>query len=244
MLTRTHRAGERAITRTEVLVIAVILLFVFAGLLPWFVSHRSKSWFHAARIKCVGNSKQMGLAFRVWANDNDDKYPFWSPTRDDGSGRKVPNPSLTNDTDVWIHFMAMSNEIGSAKVIICPADRARLNFTCVDFSSKSVAPYFGIGFQKNNGISYFIGLDADETRPQAVLMGDRNLETNVWNLRGSVVTVPSARPTGWTAELHGRCGNATLADGSVQQMSNAALDASVNQAAAGGYTNRLLLPVP
>jgi hypothetical protein len=244
MKTRTPRTGERAITRTEVLVIAVIVVFFFAGFLPWFVTYRSKGWKHAARIKCVGNNKQLGLSYRVWANDNDDKYPYWSPTRDDGGARRIANPAFMNDSNAWTHFLIMSNEIGSAKVLMCPTDRERHNNMCVDFSSNSVPPNFGFDFQKNRGTSYFIGLDADETRPQVILGGDRNIVTNASNLRGSVVSVPSARPTGWTRDLHGFCGNAMTADGSVQQMNNAMLDASVSNAAAAGHSNRFLLPIP
>lgn len=51
----------------------------------------------AERIACVNNLKQLGLAMRIWANDNGDKYP----------------------TSVVV----MSNELSSVKVLICPSDK-------------------------------------------------------------------------------------------------------------------------
>lgn len=57
----------------------------------------------AERIQCVNNLKQLGLAMRIWAGDNNEKYPT-SP-------------------------VIMSNEISSVKVLICPGDKARQGYT-------------------------------------------------------------------------------------------------------------------
>lgn len=53
----------------------------------------------AKRIKCVNNLKQIGLAARIWANDNNDVLP--------------PN------------WLVMSNELSTPKLLICPGDTAR-----------------------------------------------------------------------------------------------------------------------
>ena len=67
------------------------------------------------RIKCAGNLKQIGLSFRVFANDHDDKFPFL-----------VTNSlAFGNVTQAWLHFQAMSNECGSARILLCPADHER-----------------------------------------------------------------------------------------------------------------------
>lgn len=53
----------------------------------------------AQRIACISNLKQIGLAARMWANDNKEIMP--------------------------IDFLSMSNELTSPKVLVCPADTAR-----------------------------------------------------------------------------------------------------------------------
>ena len=61
----------------------------------------------AMRIQCVNNLKQIGLAARVWAIDNNDVYP-------------------TN-------FLCMSNELSTPKILVCPADTNRVS--AANFSS-------------------------------------------------------------------------------------------------------------
>lgn len=53
----------------------------------------------AQRIACINNMKQMGLAARVWATDNDDVLP----------------PDI----------LSMTNELVTPKILICPADTTR-----------------------------------------------------------------------------------------------------------------------
>jgi hypothetical protein len=53
----------------------------------------------ALSIACVNNLKQIGLAARVWANDNSDVFPA--------------------------NFLAMSNELSAPKILVCPADTGR-----------------------------------------------------------------------------------------------------------------------
>ncbi len=50
-------------------------------------------------IACVNNLKQIGLAARIWANDNSDVFP----------------PG----------FLSMANELSTPKILVCPSDKAR-----------------------------------------------------------------------------------------------------------------------
>jgi len=61
----------------------------------------------AERLRCVNNLKQLGLAMRIWAGDNDGKY----------------STSL----------VAMSNELSTVKVLLCPSDTARQSYASLSF---------------------------------------------------------------------------------------------------------------
>ena len=234
--TRPNR--RRALTLIEV-VIVMLVVVVVGALVVSFQRAKVK----AARISCVGRNKMIGFAFRIWANDNDDKFPYWTPMINHYPFPSIPvtNLAYRNESNAWLHFYVMSNELGSAKTLICRADRERVNNRDSDFGSNSASD---LGFQKNRAVSYFIGLEADETRPQVFLAGDRNLETNAGNVQGSLLLYSANQLPVWTPAIHGGVGNVCLSDGSVQQMDIARLQAQALQSVVGSgqETNRLLMP--
>ena len=96
----------------------------------------------AARIKCANNLKQVGLAFKVFANDNDDRFPYrvanfgqLTGANYIFNGNPVPNTTTAANQRVWAHMYAMSNELGSAKILTCPGDRNKLNNQRSDFGN-------------------------------------------------------------------------------------------------------------
>ena len=71
-----------------------------AGLLtPEETEALAKARERAESIACVNNLKQLGLAMRTWAIDNEDVSP----------------PDI----------LSMTNELGTPKILACPGDRAR-----------------------------------------------------------------------------------------------------------------------
>ncbi|MDB6020760.1 MAG: hypothetical protein JWQ04_617 [Pedosphaera sp.] len=152
--------STHALTLLE-LVVIIAVIAIAAGL---FLPATTHSCCKAVRIKCVSNLKQVGLAFRIWSGDNGDHFPM---TYTNSAG--VP---LYADPKAFLYFQVMSNELSNPQVLICPDDehrRAATNFT-TDFDSTH--------------ISYFVGLDSDETRPQSFLAGDSHIMNGAKPING------------------------------------------------------------
>lgn len=92
---------------------------------------------------------------------------------------------------------------------------------------------------RDGSLSYFVGLDARETRPQMILTGDRNLTMkplpsgNIWTLGINSTVV-------WTEKMHDKGGNVGLADGSAEQIANRKLIEHLHNT--GDATNRIVMP--
>ena len=97
------------------------------------------------------------------------------------------------------------------------------------------------GFCPTN-ISCLASLDAQDTYPQSVLSGDRNLAVVGRAIAPGMLVLDTNSPTPlrWTRAIHGSCGNIGLADGSVEMLNQKRLAAAVLDQ--GMATNRLVLP--
>ena len=61
-----------AFSLPELLIVVAIIATLAAIVLPDFARKKNR----ANRVKCVGNQKHIGTAFRVFASDNGDRYPL------------------------------------------------------------------------------------------------------------------------------------------------------------------------
>jgi hypothetical protein len=149
-----------------------------------------------------------------------------------------------------MHFAALSNELSTPRIVICPSDQRTEATTFASnvvgsAQNKSVVP-----FNSNKCISYFVGLDADLTRPQTLLAGDRNIldpaamppRTSLVNAQITSLTTNSA--AFYTNTMHNLQGNVLMGDSSVQSVSSARLkemlknsDNAKNQIAFPGDVN-------
>jgi type II secretory pathway pseudopilin PulG len=187
------RSPQRGFTLVALLIIIALVAILAAMLLPALAASKGK----AQRINCVNNLKQCGLAFKLWEGDNDDKYPM------DISTNKGGSLEYTAGADTFRHFLVMSNELSTPKILACPTDTR--------------AAAYNFGHLKNGNVSYFVGLDADESQPQRFLVGDRNLTADNAPENGILKLSPGQRVS-WTSAMHVNNGNLGLADGSVQQL--------------------------
>lgn len=199
------RNSRHAFTLIELLVVIAIIAILAALLLPALAKAKAR----AQRTACLNDTKQIGLGFTMWSNDHGDKYPSVVSTNDGGS------QTLTK---AWQHFITLSNELSTPKVLFCPTDGVKRRAT-------DWAEFATLG---NGALSYGIGTSAGPDKPLMHLASDRNFlgrdgqNCNPAQITGVItqLTPQNGDDPHWDNTMHVNAGNLVFADGSAKMFSN------------------------
>jgi hypothetical protein len=216
------------------------------------------------RIQCVENLKNIDVAFAVWAGNNNNQYPMAVSSSQGGAQEYIfqagfglfggPRAGHTGVTHV---YCALSNELGSATTLYCPADKLLPHAGRPPTNFLQVASHEVAGTPTGiYGLSYFVCGDANSKNPRMILAGDRNIGQARWPGQPALATNFSQfsaskfynnttcglSPTksSWTrSDIHQMVGNICLVDGSVQRVDISGLDCALQNATNG---NAILYP--
>jgi len=217
MVMKPRSKSAKAFTVTELLVTIACVALLAAVFLPALAKSKARS----SRIGCTNNLKQIGLAFRTWAIDNNNLYPMHVSVTNAGT------MELAASGVVFPHFQIMSNELRTPKILLCPNDTER---GCVTSFTSNLT---------DKALSYFVNINAMEEDGASLLSGDRNI-VNRAAAGSRLVDLTKGATIAWTREIHSEKGNLCFADGRVEGVANGSVGARIQ--IPDGVTNRLAVP--
>jgi hypothetical protein len=201
----------------ELLVVMVCLACLAALVLSGRVRMRTRG----SRLSCANNIKQIWIAFHSWSADNHDCLPMQVSVTNGGTMELVASGS------VYPHFLVMSNELTTPKLLRCPEDKGR-----------PFASTWTPGLTDVN-VSYFLNLDAVNGGGTSLLLGDGNI-TNRPPEGGRTVALARGSTIAWTSTLHSGKGYLGFGDGHVGWFTNGSVATAVRIPV--GATNHLAVP--
>ena len=241
-----------AFTVVELLAVLGIIALLAATLLPALARTKSS----VLRIDCSDNLKRIGLGFQSWSASHNGAPPMRVPLSGGGYSEFIGNRTISTaqgaSRGVFGVFAAMSNELASAKFLVCPAENEP-RIPAVSFAATL--------FTNDLNTSYFIGVDALPDGSASFLSGDHNLgsDGNVVPLRGFVTAPQTYSPdfkvslgtnftanggVGWLNTMHAKQGNVVMSDGSVQQLDRTHLQQLLQSSSTSGGFGGPIFPNP
>jgi competence protein ComGC len=206
--------AKHAFSRADLIITIVVVFLVLLVISPGLADTRYRS----QRAGCVDNLRQIGQAVQLWAADHENNNPWTIPPTRGGTRQ-------TRTGNVWREMIVMSNQLATPKILVCPADAARLRTSADNWSNFSNGGFANVTHQ-NNATSYVIGLHSVFTTPNSLLSSDRNMTTQGQTACAMLVNNAeriTASSTAWTDSIHQSSGNLLLNDGRVLETSNSGL---------------------
>jgi prepilin-type N-terminal cleavage/methylation domain-containing protein len=191
---------DKGFTLVELLVVIALIGMLVVLLMPALASAKNRD----AKITCISNLKQVGLAFRLWEGEHNDRYPMAISSYGTGGTSEFLAHSSGSATPTapgrgygpGMSYLVMSNELSTPKTLFCPADnihaQAATNFSYSSLLGLTSVPgsYGSVTQTGENGtafsrVSYFVNADATEANPQDIISGDDNIGNQTSSLTGA-----------------------------------------------------------
>jgi competence protein ComGC len=214
------KRGVRGLTVIEVLVVIFVLVVLGGLILPATNGARPCK----TEVRCANNLKNVGLAFRIFASDNNDRFPFELSVNDGGTRE------LHASGQPFHTFKVLSNELSAPKITICPQDKQKkASESWTNFTDANLSYFLNIAVQSPNATNRdFVTTTRDAEKPTDWLSGDRNLLINGLHVSPGRWPIPTGKSAAFDKDFHGAWGNLLRADGSVEQMSGKRLLSETN----------------
>jgi prepilin-type processing-associated H-X9-DG protein len=218
---------QAAFSKLDLLVMVLAVVGIGLVVLPQIIRTSPRG----SQSNCANHLRQIGLAFRLWAGDNNDQFPFQISVTNGGA------MELAAQGSAYAVFLVMSNELNTPKLVLCPRDPNPDRNLATTFNAPA-----GPGatlLTPSNNISYFVGLDAVDSAPKTILAGDDHF--NIGKLKPHPgLLLPTNSAVAWRNERHPNRGIVAFADGSVHDLDTPSFRAALIQT--GIATNRLAMP--
>lgn len=221
---KSSRKDSDGVTLIEAIVVLAVIGLLATLLLPALAKAGSNRW-----VNCFNNLKQISAGFILFANEHEGRFPMQLSTNEGGT-KELIGPNI-----LIPHFQAISNQLGSPKVLTCYRDTNRTR---------------GIYFNQltPTNISYFLNLDSVIAQPASILAGDDNLSVGPGAVGGFHLLTQNSKIK-WADDRHSEAGflgipkpvgHVSFADGSARRLNSKALPEVVQKMTP--WTNRLVKP--